>query len=104
MTIAVAQVAVPPSTGPRFDLHVERLAVRCLVAGPQLLEQRGKGYIQGRLDMNFLINGQRQVFEGLFGSNHRFSLRFGVGEFESVEPWRTVASASSFTRFNWCCQ
>src|SRR6266851_6898863 len=54
--VAVAHVAVPPSTGPRLDLHVERLAVRSLVAGPQLLEQRGKGDIQGRLDMDLLVN------------------------------------------------
>ncbi len=50
--------------------------------------------------MNLLANRQRQVFEGLFGSNHRFSLIFGFGIFESVETCRTFASASSFTRFN----
>ena len=65
MPVAVAQVAVPPSTGPRFDLHVERFAVRRLVAGPQLLEQRGKGCIQRRLDVDFLVNRKGQVFEGL---------------------------------------
>src|SRR5580704_10672078 len=100
MPIAVAQVAVPPSTRPRFDLHVERFAIRCLVAGSQLLKQRGKGYIQGRLDMDLLIDCQGQVFEGLFGCNHRFSLGFGSEKFNSVEPRRAIASARSFTRFN----
>ena len=28
----------------------------------------------------------------------------GLGDFRSLGPWRTVVSASSFTRFNWCCQ
>jgi uncharacterized protein (TIGR03435 family) len=64
--------------------------------------KRGKSYIQGRLDVDLLIDCQGQVFEGLFGCNHCFSLRFG--EFKSGEPWRTIASARSFTRFNWCCQ
>jgi len=88
MPIAVAQVAVPAvHLGPRFDLHVERFAVRCLVAGPQLLEQRGKGCIQGAWTwISWLMVRVRssRVCRG----NHRFSLRFG--EFKSGEPLRTI--------------
>src|SRR5271170_894947 len=88
MSVAVAQVAVPAAAGPGFDLHAERLAVGGFVAGPELLEQRGKGYIQRRLYMNLLVNRQGQVFEGLFSGNHHFSLGFGSRfgpSFESAE-------------------
>ena len=54
--IAVAQVTIPPATGPCFDLHAERFSVRCFVAGPELLEQRGEGYIQRSLYVDFLID------------------------------------------------
>src|SRR6478609_2189655 len=102
MPIVVAQVSIPSAARPRFDLHVERFAVRCLVAGAQLLEKCGKGYIQRRLDVDFLVDRKCQVFESLFGGNHHFSLDFEFGEFNSGEAWRTIASARSLTRFNWC--
>src|SRR6266702_4742849 len=105
MPIAIAHVAIPASAGPRFDLYIQRFAVWRLVARPKLFEQRGKGDIQRRLDVDFLVDRKSQVFKSLFGGNHRhhFSLRFVCVDFKS-EPWRTIASARSFTRFNWCCQ
>ena len=44
------------------------------------------------------------ALEGLVGGNHHFSLRLGSLDCNSCEPLRTIASARSFTRFNWCCQ
>ena len=63
MPIAVAQVAIPPATGPWLDLHGHGVPFRVGAPGADLLEQRGEGDIQGRAHVHFLRNIQNTVLD-----------------------------------------
>jgi hypothetical protein len=70
---------------------------RCRAPVARAARQR---LLQGRLDVDFLVDRKGEVFEGPVGGNHRSSVGFGSGifgpgDFKSTGPWRTIASARS---------
>src|ERR1035441_10289085 len=56
MAVAITQVAVPPSAGPRLDLHRHSLALRCVILRSKLFQQRRERHLQRRPHVNFLRN------------------------------------------------
>src|SRR6266849_194963 len=74
MTVAIAQIAVPPSPWPRLNLHGHRGAFHDFIVRSQLFEQCSEGHIQGRTDMDFLSNVQCQILSALCCRNHGSSL------------------------------
>src|SRR5437879_3948611 len=74
MTVAIAQIAVPPSPWPRLNLHGHRCAFLDFIVRPELFEQCSEGHIQRRANMNFLSYVQRQILNGLCRQVHVSSL------------------------------
>src|SRR3954471_18241890 len=99
MAIVIAQVAIPAPARPCLELHLQGRAISRLILH-KLLEQRFKGDLDRGVHANFLGDRERQVFDFRRSRDHCFSL----GEF-SVSGGRFIlASARSFTRFNWWVQ
>src|SRR5260370_19701999 len=75
VTVVIPQVAVPPSTRPRLDLHWERFSIVRLIALPDLLEQRRERRIQRRPHVDFLREVQCQIINTLRTRDHGSSLK-----------------------------
>ena len=74
MAVVVSQVAVPSSAGPRLDLHGQWFAFGRFIVRTHLLEQGVERGAERRADTDFLVDVQREVFDGLYGFGQDFSL------------------------------
>ena len=108
MACTFAQKCPLPSPRSRYHLppgHGSIFIFRDLpsgvsLPGPSCSSSAAKVVSRGAFNVDLLVNRNGQVFKCQVGRNHDFSLAFESGEFNSVEPSRTIASARSFTRFN----
>src|ERR1700691_477390 len=78
VAVAIAEIAEPAPTGPRFDLEGHWRAVGLFIGRAHLLQQRSEGHVNGSLDANFLGDFECEGFDvgRCFGrGRHTFSLK-----------------------------
>src|SRR5882724_2896782 len=99
VSVAVAQVAEPAAAGPSLELHGHGGVVVPLVGGAYLLEQRRERRGDGRADVNFLHDVERQIVDGWGDCGHGCFLGL-----VSLSPLLASCSARCLIRVSWSRQ